>query len=169
MSRMAPETEVPPPEVLSDVSRPSALPTANLRRGNNQNADKTSAEYLNQVEEEWNKKIDSEVDTLVEGMVDLVSLASIGDKDKYRISQETFQAESRAESMVRAANNLLSITHSLKLLLLLSDENMISQSRENELAIIRQEKADARKEVASLLDELLLRPQKPTNTSASKV
>lgn len=58
-----------------------------------------------------------EVETLVDGMVDLVGLASvnnplallkhyaeyslkIGDKDKFRIAQESFQAQSRAESMV---------------------------------------------------------------------
>jgi len=53
------------------------------------------------VEEAWNKRVDAEVEILVDGMVDLVGLASIGNKDKYRISQEGFQAESRAESMVR--------------------------------------------------------------------
>lgn len=29
------------------------------------------------MEEQWNKKVDVEVDTLVDGMVDLVSLASV--------------------------------------------------------------------------------------------
>jgi mediator of RNA polymerase II transcription subunit 22 len=67
-----------PPQ--TDVSRPSALPTANLRIASNQNqsiVDQNSAEYLEQIEEEWNKKVDVEVETLVDGMVDLVSLASV--------------------------------------------------------------------------------------------
>ena len=102
----------------TDVSRPSALPIANLHQRPNQNfSDQNSAEYLDNVENEWNKKVDSEVETLVDGMVDLVSLATvccfplgytlhsnriqIGDKDKFRIAQEAFQAQSRAESMVR--------------------------------------------------------------------
>jgi len=63
----------------TDVSRPSALPTANLKLTSNVNqsiVDQNSAEYLEQIEEEWNKKVDIEVETLVDGMVDLVSLAS---------------------------------------------------------------------------------------------
>src|ERR1700722_874652 len=106
-------------EPQTDVSRPSALPTANLQRGISSQsiADQNSAEYLDEVEEEWNKKVDAEVETLVEGMVDLVGLASvrclfqdyfhradvgskIGNKDKFRVAQEAFQIHSRAESMV---------------------------------------------------------------------
>ena len=106
----------------TDVSRPSALPTAKLRPSASQGAaqiDQSSAEYLDSVEEEWNKRVDAEVEVLVDGMVDLVGLASasnfiqysflrdltmthkIGEKDKFRIAQESFQSECRAESMVR--------------------------------------------------------------------
>ncbi|KAF5355257.1 hypothetical protein D9758_006024 [Tetrapyrgos nigripes] len=149
----------------TDVSRPSALPTATLlQRGIPQAlVDQNSAEYLDAIEEEWNKRVDSEVETLVDGMVDLVSLASIGDKDKFRIAQESFQAESRAEAMIRAANSLLSITHSMKLLLLLSDEAQIAHRRDVELKTVQQEKQSSREQVAVLLDELLRRPSKQTN------
>ncbi len=62
----------------SDVSRPSALPTAKLlSRSSQPTIDQNSAEYLEAIEEEWNKKVDVEVETLVDGMVDLVSLASV--------------------------------------------------------------------------------------------
>lgn len=62
----------------TDVSRPSALPTANLLpRSGQQIVDQNSDEYLEAIEEEWNKKVDVEVDTLVDGMVDLVGLASV--------------------------------------------------------------------------------------------
>lgn len=63
----------------TDVSRPSALPTATLlQRGVSQAfIDQNSDEYLDSIEEEWNKKVDSEVETLVDGMVDLVGLASV--------------------------------------------------------------------------------------------
>lgn len=106
----------------TDVSRPSALPTAKLfRRGtaSQSTVDQNSAEFLDAVEEEWNKKVDMEVETLVDGMVDLVSLATVSrqvstlqpslmypkieDKDKFRIAQESFQAQSRAESMVSSS------------------------------------------------------------------
>ncbi|KJA26233.1 hypothetical protein HYPSUDRAFT_111001, partial [Hypholoma sublateritium FD-334 SS-4] len=143
----------------TDVSRPSALPTANfLQRsgtGSQVLLDQNSAEYLDTIEEEWNKKVDMEVEILVDGMVDLVSLASIVDKDKFRIAQESFQAESRTESMIRAANSLLSITHSMKLLLLLSDEAQIAHRRDAELKVIQEEREDAKEKVAKLLDDLL--------------
>lgn len=66
-----------PPQ--TDVSRPSALPTANLRNTQTKQTivDQNSEEYLEQIEEEWNKKVDVEVETLVDGMVDLVSLATV--------------------------------------------------------------------------------------------
>jgi mediator of RNA polymerase II transcription subunit 22 len=64
----------------TDVSRPSALPSARLRGKASQAqalAEQTSDEYLDSVEEEWNKKIDVEIETLVDGMVDIVNLASV--------------------------------------------------------------------------------------------
>lgn len=62
----------------TDVSRPSALPTAKLlNRPTQPLVDQNSDEYLDAIEEEWNKKVDVEVETLVDGMVDIVSLASV--------------------------------------------------------------------------------------------
>ncbi|KAF8269582.1 hypothetical protein EI94DRAFT_1573623 [Lactarius quietus] len=144
----------------SDVSRPSKLPTANLlpHGAAPPAADQTSAEYLATVEEEWNKKVDVEIETLADGMVDLVNLASINNKDKFKIAQETFQAQFRAESMIRAANSLLSIVHSMKLQLLLSDEAQIVERRDAELATTLKEKEDAKANVAELLSELLRQP-----------
>ncbi|KAJ3714093.1 hypothetical protein EV361DRAFT_973569 [Lentinula raphanica] len=144
-------------EPQTDVSRPSALPTATLLQRTFPQAiiDQDSNQYLNDIEEEWNKKVDLEVETLVDGMVDLVGLASINDKDKFRIAQESFQAEARAESMVRAANTLLSITHSMKLLFLLSDEAQIAHRRDAELKVVHEEKENAKEQVATLLDDLL--------------
>ena len=68
----------------SDVSRPSALPTASLLQSRTSTAARlaqsqaqNSAQYLDDIEEEWNKKVDTEIETLVDGMVDIVSLASV--------------------------------------------------------------------------------------------
>ncbi|RDX46121.1 hypothetical protein K466DRAFT_585448 [Polyporus arcularius HHB13444] len=141
----------------TDVSRPSALPTAKLlQRQTQPSIDQNSDEYLDAIEEEWNKRVDVEIETLVDGMVDIVALAAIGDKDKFRIAQESFQAQCRAESMIRAANSLMSTIHSMKLLLLLSDEAQIAKRRDAELRSLQAEKTDAQKKVAALLDELLL-------------
>jgi len=94
----------------TDVSRPSALPSANLlsqARGIQNIVDQNSDHYLDAIEEEWNKKVDVEIETLVDGMADLVSLASVEDKDKFRVAQEAFQAHCRAESMVCSYSSLL--------------------------------------------------------------
>ncbi len=66
-------------DLPTDVSRPSALPTANLFRSQLPLPihDQNSAQYLDAIEEEWNKKVDTEVDSLVDGMLDLVALASV--------------------------------------------------------------------------------------------
>jgi len=66
-----------PPQ--TDVSRPSALPsTAKLLQHptfNQAFVDQNSDEYLDVIEEEWNKKLDAEVEVLVNGTVDIIRLA----------------------------------------------------------------------------------------------
>ncbi|KAI0747111.1 hypothetical protein C8Q80DRAFT_1179385 [Daedaleopsis nitida] len=56
--------------------------------------------------------------------------------------------------MIRAAHSLMSTIHSLKLLLLLSDEAQIAKRRDTELRSVQAEKLVAQKKVAALLDEL---------------
>ncbi|KAF9787367.1 hypothetical protein BJ322DRAFT_1204091 [Thelephora terrestris] len=154
----------------SDVSRPSALPTASLLQSRTSTAARlaqsqaqNSAQYLDIIEEEWNKKVDTEIETLVDGMVDIVSLASIGDKDKFRMAQEAFQTQCRAESMIKASHSLLSITHSMKLLLLLSDESQIASRRDAELKAVQVEKQETIEKVAHVLDQLLGRSSAATD------
>ncbi|KAF8516131.1 hypothetical protein BU17DRAFT_67553 [Hysterangium stoloniferum] len=140
----------------TDASRPSALPTANIGfRALESIPAVSSEEYLNNIEEDWNKRLDNEVETLVDGMVDLVAIASVKEKDKYQIALEAFQAQGRTESMVRAASSLMSITHSLKLVLLLSDEAQIVRQQNEEIRTASQEADQCRQDVASLLDNLL--------------
>lgn len=182
-----------PPQ--TDVSRPSALPTATLHQRSAANAlvDQNSDEYLDNIEEEWNKKLDAEVEVLVDGMVDIVSLASVCsihplrymaliltnylDRRQGQVSHcsgifssgiacrvygtspaHKLSVVDRRWLQVRAANSLLSITHSLKLLLLLSDEAQIAHRRDVELKHVQQEKIEAQQKVAALLDELFKRP-----------
>jgi hypothetical protein len=72
------------PEFKTDALRPSALPSAAIRpRNEGQQPELTSEQHLNQVYEEWNKKVDIEVETLVDGMVDLVSIAAVSKATEY--------------------------------------------------------------------------------------
>lgn len=64
----------------TDAIRPTALPSASLTSAHaldESPADQTSDEYLNGVYEDWNKKVDAEIETLVDGMTDLVQIASV--------------------------------------------------------------------------------------------
>jgi mediator of RNA polymerase II transcription subunit 22 len=60
-----------------------------------------------------------------------------------------------ASVQIRAANSLLSIVHSMKLQLLLSDEAQIVERRDAELATTLQEKEESKAKVAELLSRLL--------------
>lgn len=111
----------------TDVSRPSALPTANfLQRsgtGSQVLLDQNSAEYLDTIEEEWNKKVDMEVEILVDGMVDLVSLASVRPYRHFifchrdlltwypRSSTKTNSALHKSPSRLSPAQNLWCASH----------------------------------------------------------
>ncbi|KAG9013909.1 hypothetical protein FRB94_004289 [Tulasnella sp. JGI-2019a] len=156
--------------IATDYARPAALPTATLRpNANPANQDVDSETYLREVEEEWNKKIDEQVAILVHNMVDLVEIAKVENKDHFRASQEAFQAELKAESMVQATSSLLSLTHSLKLMLLLSDEREIAQRREDEIKTLRQEIDVAKARAVELWEELSIPGPMPTDPSIINV
>lgn len=67
---------------------------------------------------------------------------------------------------VRAATSLLSITHSLKLLLLLSDEKEIIRRRDEAAEYIQHETTEAQQRVVVALDELLGRTREAPNTGS---
>lgn len=56
---------------------------------------------------------------------------------------------------IRASHSLLSIIHSMKLLLLLSDESQIANRRDAEMKQVKVEKEELQRKVAALLDALL--------------
>ena len=58
-------------------------------------------------------------------------------------------------NQIRSANSLLSIIHSMKLLLLLSDESQIANRRDIEHKALETEKIETKQKVAELLDQLL--------------
>jgi len=64
---------------------------------------------------------------------------------------------------VRAATSLLSITHSLKLLLLLSDEKEIIRRRDEAAERIEDETTEAQQRVSVALDKLLGRTREGPN------
>ena len=67
---------------------------------------------------------------------------------------------------MRAATSLLSITHSLKLLLLLSDENDIVRRRDEAAERIQDETTEAQQRVLVALDKLLGRTREAPNAGS---
>ncbi|KAK4051592.1 hypothetical protein OIV83_002732 [Microbotryomycetes sp. JL201] len=133
-------TSIPPRQ--TDVRRRAVLPKtlqnmqqtqASLSASSNPllaALDLPSDEYLDKLEEELNRRVDQDTETLVEGMADLVKMAHIEGKDHYRVAQDAFHANVRTESMIRAAHSLISLSHTLKLLHLFSDTATAEETRE---------------------------------------
>ncbi|KAG8906676.1 hypothetical protein FRB99_006377 [Tulasnella sp. 403] len=145
------------PPIATDFARPSALPTASLRTNQqrNQQQELTSDEYLQQLEEEWNRKIDEQIEILVHNMVDLVDIAKIENKDQFRVAQEAFQAELKAESMVPTVVLAFTPTRAERdLMLLLSDEREIAERREEELQGLKKDIDEAKQTSVQLWQEL---------------
>ncbi|KAK4056412.1 hypothetical protein OIO90_002555 [Microbotryomycetes sp. JL221] len=136
----------PVPPRQTDVRRRTVLPktlqnmqAAAASRGGNRGAGEGSSgaddvlavlelpseEYLDKIEEELNRRVDQDTETLVEGMAELID-----GKDHYRVAQDSFQANVRTESMIRAAHSLISLSHTLKLLHLFADTKTPLEARQ---------------------------------------
>ena len=87
--------------------------------------------HLDALEEAVNKRIDTEVSTLLDNFKEIITLSHIADKDHFVADHDAFQAEGCADSMVRAAQSLYLLSDSLKLSLLLS-QSQASEARDNE-------------------------------------
>lgn len=123
-SRHAPRQDLPSitmsrpnPVVRTDAPVRTALPSAQLTRPTT-TTEPDSFTYLKNTEEQFNVVIDKEVETLVNGMKEIVRLADLGTghpgdgegegsvgglesvKDKFKVKEEGFEMELRAESMV---------------------------------------------------------------------
>ncbi|GAA5870657.1 hypothetical protein JCM8547_005022 [Rhodosporidiobolus lusitaniae] len=117
---------------------PSTL--SNLRtNAHRADADLSSDEYLDKVEEELNRRVDGDVEALVDGMRELVGLARIDPAHPPHPSTSAHNALSsrlRTEQMLRSAHSLLSLAHTLKLLHLFGDQEAgvkVREGREKEL------------------------------------
>jgi mediator of RNA polymerase II transcription subunit 22 len=117
------------PPKQSDLRRRTALDTGQLARpagsgardgGSGSAADDnaTAETVLDELHDQLNARIDADVETLAKGALSLVSLAEvpsgpnktgppltneqIGEKDTFKVAQDAFEADARAETMVRS-------------------------------------------------------------------
>ncbi|KAJ1659983.1 hypothetical protein IWQ61_001011 [Dispira simplex] len=76
--------------------------------------------------EEFNKRLDSEMDVLVDSFNDIIAAAKIQNKDTITLAEEGFQIECRATTIVRSCQTLLTMIASMKQSLLLNDTQSIN-------------------------------------------
>ncbi|AYO41398.1 Surfeit locus protein 5 subunit 22 of Mediator complex [Malassezia restricta CBS 7877] len=87
--------------------------------------------HLDALEESVNRQIDADIRVLLDNFREMIHLSRIGEKDHFDVSRDSFILETRADSMVRAAQSLYLLSDSLKLSLLLSQSQM-SEARDQE-------------------------------------
>lgn len=115
----------------------------------------SSDEYLDKFAEDLNRKIDSETMVLVEGLQACVELSRVASRDKFKAAQDALESELKAESMVRATESLLSLSHTLKLLFLLNTEDKgHARVQEDQAQLAERELAAVKREVEGVLDQI---------------
>ncbi|GAA6013719.1 hypothetical protein JCM11491_005070 [Sporobolomyces phaffii] len=125
----------------TDVRKRAVLPTTlqNLRSASSAAGTAqaevdhlTSDEYLDKLEEELNRKVDSDVEGLVEGFKELIALARIDPVTSHpsQAHLRSISSQLRTQQMLRNAHSLLSMCHQLKLLHLFGDHATAQHAKE---------------------------------------
>ncbi|KAI9258565.1 surfeit locus protein 5 subunit 22 of mediator complex-domain-containing protein [Sporodiniella umbellata] len=110
--------------------------------------------FLDQVEDQYNKRIDDDVSKLVDCYTDIVRIGENKDKDKFKVAQEGYQIESQAAQIVRSCESLLSLTNELKQFLLLNDAQTLGQLRKAQSEKLVESTTTIKNQVISMKDEL---------------
>ncbi|KAF9579060.1 Mediator of RNA polymerase II transcription subunit 22, partial [Lunasporangiospora selenospora] len=115
---------------------------------------------LQEIEEAYNKRLDTDLSTLMESFGDIVKVAKITyddssvSKDKYKLAQESYQIQGRAMNIVSSAESLLAMVTELKQTLLLNDAGMLAEltlRRQQELTM---QKTAVKQRVLGLKEEV---------------
>ncbi|GJJ72026.1 mediator of RNA polymerase II transcription subunit 22 [Entomortierella parvispora] len=115
---------------------------------------------LQEIEEAYNKRLDMDVNQLMESFGDIIKVANITytdssfTKDKYKLAQESYQIQGRATNIVSSAESLLAMVTELKQTLLLNDTSTLAElstRRQMELTI---QKTAVKQRVVGLKEEV---------------
>ncbi|KAG0149313.1 hypothetical protein CROQUDRAFT_342308 [Cronartium quercuum f. sp. fusiforme G11] len=143
----------------TDVRRRTNLSTTtnalrSMAEGPNEGMSMSSHDFLRSVEDEMNRIVDRDVETLVEGMEEIIDLSVVGAPDKLRSLQDSLAIELRAETLVRSCTSLLSLSHSMKMMWLLGDEAHFRKIRDEKVLELTREIKSLKAEVADLMESL---------------
>ncbi|KAF9116369.1 Mediator of RNA polymerase II transcription subunit 22 [Mortierella sp. AM989] len=140
------------------ITAGGAVPTATAGGGGGVKSASLSA--LQEIEEAYNKRLDSDVAQLMESFGDIVKVASITynessiSKDKYKLAQESYQIQGRATNIVSSAESLLAMVTELKQTLLLNDANTLAQLSTQRQQELSTQKTAVKQRVLGLKDEV---------------
>ncbi|GAA5821589.1 hypothetical protein JCM3770_005305 [Rhodotorula araucariae] len=115
-----------------------------------------SDEYLDRIEEELNRRVDLDTVALVDGLRDLVALARLDPTHPPHPSASAHRAlasQLKTEQMLRAAQGLLALAHTLKLLHLFGDGQAGDLARDQREGDLAREIAALKARVAELAGE----------------
>ncbi|KAJ9106573.1 hypothetical protein QFC20_004065 [Naganishia adeliensis] len=115
----------------------------------------SEAEYLLAWEERWNKRIDKDVAVLGEGlgkMVDAFEHALV--PAGHATETAHLQAQLLSSTVLNSATSLLSLTHQLKLMVLLSDTKTAGANQEKEKQELERQVDGLRKDVSEAVGRI---------------
>ncbi|TIA87146.1 hypothetical protein E3P99_03351 [Wallemia hederae] len=146
-------------QVKSDAKKYQSLSSSLIKGATSSKAaesdDRSPEEYLEAFEDSLNNRVDTEIGQLSDGLAEIISLAEISHKDNYKISKEAFQISCRSESMIRSANSLLGITHALKMINLLGDDQHRLDVATDSANQLSQERSQAVSELESAVEQYM--------------
>lgn len=146
-------------EVKSDAKKYQSLSSSLIKGSSSINTaesdDRTPEEYLEAFDDSLNNRVDTEVAQLSDGLSEIISLAEIAQKDNYKISKEAFQISCRSESMIRSANSLLGITHALKMINFLGDDQHRLDVSSARAGVLSEERRQAINELEAAMEQYM--------------
>jgi len=107
-----------------------------------------------QNEEEYNKRLDTEIDQLVESFHHIVKASKIGEHDKYKVFQEEYLINCMSANIIRSAQSLLSLISELKQSILLYDYKSLNSGILSRIETIEQEKLTINNRLMSLQSDI---------------
>ncbi|MBW0497358.1 hypothetical protein O181_037073 [Austropuccinia psidii MF-1] len=122
----------------------------------------SSDECLREMEDEANRIIDRDIETLVEGMEEIVDLSMVKSIDKLRALQDSLALELRTETLVRSCTSLMVLSHSMKMMWLLGDEAHGRLVRDRRLKALGAEIEILKSRAKDLMEDLKVEAPSPS-------
>ncbi|ORX51763.1 SURF5-domain-containing protein [Piromyces finnis] len=107
-----------------------------------------------QNEEEYNKRLDTEIDQLIDSFHHIVKASKIGDSDKYKIFQEEYLINCMSSNIIRSAQSLLTLISELKQSILIFDYKSLNSGILSRIETIEQEKINVSDMLMSLQSDI---------------